>query len=1044
MAKPKFWLYLFVCVLSAGTLYYFTNQHSENFTEEGEEEESHGLSAADKQLATWWWTKAYPDPTNITGKYLTAWEQAQELKRNTEALFKKKMVSGIRPRSGDIPVTSDMQDASYGSWTAIGPKVFGGRILSIAINRLPNSNVDVVAASRRTLFAGSASGGIWRSYTNGDGATAWHPVPTGTPVLGVASIVYKPGTTTADTSTLLAGTGEVYRIESLTSGANTTNQVGNIGRAVWKTRGTYGIGILKTTDAGKTWRNVMPKISSDLFAIQQIRYDPTDATGNRVYACATDGLYRSTDGGETWNKIWTATYVSDVIINPAVITGNEILVAAGNLTNPNKGIWKTTNGFATAPTKLTTGLPATFKGFINFDYDRGMVAAGIGGVYTGTFSTTSSGTPDEELYTSTNFGTSWTKQINTKFCGGQYWFAHDMEFNPGTAGTTPTQIILGGVNLGRYTLGTTATTPATSGNIGNGLARMDADITPGSQEGVTTTYVHDDVHDIEYLNGSSTTFYVACDGGIFRTTDNGANFVSCNGGLQVHQFYGPVAQSATTSVLFGGLQDNNVIRYNGTDWRRVRGGDGGPCMFKPGAEATVIVSNDARGIWQSTTSGTTQASFTNVLINLGQTSPFVDERTAFMAPIGVSKANSARMYVASDNIHISTNSGASFTSATGTPNNTGAQMTAPIESTNKPAFAMTISNLNANKLYLSMSPLSQRADDGLYYQPPVTIRKSTNGGTSFVTKSTGLPDRYVTDFAISETNDENVFITLGGFGTTHVYETTDGGTNWTPRGSGLPDVPFNTILIDPTNANILYAGSDFGMYVSPDKGVNWLDFNNGLSDATYVMDLAVAPGNKLRAATHGKGIFESPFFDLSVLPVTVVSFTGRVQGSNNLLQWTVRDEQALSHYVVERSTNNGRFEPLSTIAAKNSTSETSYAYTDVRPTQSYFYRLKSVNDNGSYTYSEVIRLSRDGVEELRVLGNPFRNEIQVQLSVAGNGKLQLNLYDMKGALIKREEVMVNGAPVNHTMRDLSRYPSGVYQLEAVFNRQRWTQRLVKQ
>ncbi|MBL0132282.1 MAG: hypothetical protein IPP43_15245 [Chitinophagaceae bacterium] len=156
--------------------------------------------------------------------------------------------------------------------------------------------------------------------------------------LGVSSIVYHP----ADTNILLAGTGEVYRVETYTNGPNNSNQVSNIGRNVWKARGTYGIGILRSTNGGTSWTNVFVKSSNALFGIQKIRFDPTNSS--IVFACGTDGLYKSINGGASWisTPIWSGTYVSDVAIDPN--NNQNIVLAAGNVGNATKGIWKSTNG----------------------------------------------------------------------------------------------------------------------------------------------------------------------------------------------------------------------------------------------------------------------------------------------------------------------------------------------------------------------------------------------------------------------------------------------------------------------------------------------------------------------------------------------------------------------------------------------------------------------------------------------------------------------------------------------------------------------------
>src|SRR5690606_19731383 len=173
-----------------------------------------------------------------------------------------------------------------GMWNSIGPSTtIGGRILTIAVD--PSNN--------QKLFAGSASGGIWKS-TNG--GTSWTSVSTGFPVLGVSSIIIHP----TNSNIIYAGTGEVYRIDS----AGSTPIPGNTSFAVWKTRGTYGIGILKSTDGGNTWSQVMVKSTPEMFAIQSLRFDPSNP--NTIYAAATDGLYRSTNSGSTWTKLFNITY----------------------------------------------------------------------------------------------------------------------------------------------------------------------------------------------------------------------------------------------------------------------------------------------------------------------------------------------------------------------------------------------------------------------------------------------------------------------------------------------------------------------------------------------------------------------------------------------------------------------------------------------------------------------------------------------------------------------------------------------------------------
>jgi len=121
------------------------------------------------------------------------------------------------------------------------------------------------------------------------------------------------------------------------------------------------------------------------------------------------------------------------------------------------------------------------------------------------------------------------------------------------------------------------------------------------------------------------------------------------------------------------------------------------------------------------------------------------------------------------------------------------------------------------------------------------------------------------DIAIDPFNNQTVYVALSGFGTAHIFKSTDAGATWIASSTGLPDVPTNTICIDPSNPNTIYTGNDLGVFVSTDAGATWNDFNDGLYDSTFVMDIAVSPINrKLRLATHGK-----EFMKDRLLPITV-------------------------------------------------------------------------------------------------------------------------------------------------------------------------------
>jgi hypothetical protein len=928
-------------------------------TDEHEEEEKE--SGADKQMSSWWWARAYPEADNINDKYFRGWLQAEALKNHeSESQF-----SGIRNNDG-INLFS-------GNWVPIGPNQnIGGRVLSIAIDPQNGNNI----------FIGTASGGIWKTTTAGAGTNAWQPVPTGFPVLGVASLIIHP----TNSNIIYAGTGEVYRADT-----------SNIGFNVWKARGTYGIGILKSTNGGVSWTRIFTKNESDLFGIQMLEFDPSNP--DIIYACTTDGLYRSTDAGTNWLKILSKIYVTDIAINSS--NTNQLVVAVGNLTNADKGIYRSTNG-GTGWTKITSGLPSTFQGFIRLDNvsaSPNMIVASIG---------RSAGSLDE-LYRSPDFGNSWSVLSNSNHCDYQFWFAHDVAINP----SNTSRLIMGGVPLYNYDI-----TASDATSIGG---------------------VHADIHDVEFDPSNNNIVYVACDGGMYRSPNGGASFSMINGGLQAVQFYASFAVSPTNpNVMIGGLQDNGVVRYNGTGWTTVAGGDGGPCAFHPANSNIVLASNDARRVLRSTNGGT---SFGTEILESWAFS--ADSRTAFMAPVAISRSNPAVMYVASDNLHKSTTSGTAGSWNGYSP----ATATSYIEARHKTAIALAVSATNANKLYISTSPFAQYDNDvnNLHINTPPNVFKSINGGSSFINIKGTLPDRFVMDFAVSPTNDDSVWIVLGGYGTSHVYVTGNGGGSWTSKGAALPDIPHNAIVLDPDNPSIIYVGNDLGVYMSPDNGNTWHDFNNSLWDATLVMDLAITSDNKLVAATHGKGAFASDIYAAG-LPITLISFSGFNVGDHNLLKWITGNEQDVLQFELQSSEDGIDYQTVSIVPATNSATGSSYSQKDIPSWNrlTIFYRLKMVERDGKFSYSDIIAVQKSQVSTLIVAENPFDASIKISFNSSRAQNVNIRLYDATGRQIINKSVVSTQGMNYIKLANLKQLAKGTYLLELLLKEQRITRKLVKQ
>ncbi|MDO8969668.1 MAG: hypothetical protein Q7U74_03210, partial [Saprospiraceae bacterium] len=201
--------------IAAVSAYFYANKPAEK--------RKQTLSEAGAAFHYWDMARTFPDGKFYTEKY-------------SEALAQMRLSAQLR-------------DDRSPSWEAIGPKNIGGRTLCLAINPL-DTNI---------LWLGSASGGIWKSTTGGRGAEAWQHVETGFPVLGVSAIAINPD----NPQIMYAGTGEVY---------NLGNSAPNV--AIRTTRGTYGIGILKSTNGGVSWSKSLDWSYGQLRGVQDIKINP--------------------------------------------------------------------------------------------------------------------------------------------------------------------------------------------------------------------------------------------------------------------------------------------------------------------------------------------------------------------------------------------------------------------------------------------------------------------------------------------------------------------------------------------------------------------------------------------------------------------------------------------------------------------------------------------------------------------------------------------------------------------------------------------------
>lgn len=864
--------------------------------------------------------RTYPDEKNSNGKYYEAF-----------------LNSALKPLEND----------NYSTWTNIGPANVGGRTLCTAIN--PNDT--------SVLWLGSASGGLWKTTTGGIGTNVFTNIPTGFPVLAVSCIVIDSG----NTNIMYIGTGETYGYQQSLNGLS-----------IRTTRGSYGVGILKTTNAGLNWIKSLDWTYDQNRGIWDIIYNPLNH--DILYAATTEGVYKSNDAGGSWVQVFNGQMVTDLEINRT--DTSTVFAGTGNLSSPSPGLYRTTNS-GTNWTKLTSGLPVTSN-------DGRITVASYYGNPSILFAVFGNRLSTVGVYRSSDNGNNWTQTSGTTpdFLSDQGWYANGIKIND----TDSSKILFGGVNFYKST------------NFGSDLTLKSSTNTSA------TNYIHVDHHDIISNPKDPNKVYIATDGGLYRSNNFGETFFRCQSGYVTTQFYANISNSATDSTLIlGGVQDNGVVRFGGsTSWYRSSSGDGMMCYINPLNNNSVIACNQYLEISRSYSKGD-QGTWTVVYSSNSTNSNFT-------APLASCPSDTSVFYGGTKLIVKSTNGGLNWFNASS-------------DLDGNKILSIAVSHTSTDTLYAATVPTGT----------PMGFFKSTDGGTNWTNISAGLPNRYPTDIEINPSNSLDVFAVFGGFGTSHIFRSTNGGSNWNDINNGLPDIPFHTIAIDPQFTTNIYAGSDLGIYISTNTGNNWFTFNEGMPEAVMVFDLAISPSNRsLRAATHGRGVYERNLINNNALPVEMLEMSLSSISNRVTLRWKTSYERNNKEFIIERSINGGQFTAAGKISGRGNTNIPSeYKFEeDVDTPGKYRYRIKQTDYNGNYEYYNFQNSVQVGnpqsFQMMQNFPNPFNTKTIISFNISETSFVTLKIFDVTGREIK--------TLINETIRpgyyksefDGSELASGIY------------------
>ncbi len=687
---------------------------------------------------------------------------------------------------------------------SIGPAFTSGRVVGFAVD--PNN------AARYFVIA--ASGGVWKTINNG---TTWTPVFDREGSYSIGSIALDP----KNPLTVWVGTGE-----------------NNSQRSV-----SYGNGVYRSDDGGKTWKNVGLKNSEH---IGRIVIDPKDS--NIVYVAAQGplwgpggdrGLYKTTDGGKTWKKILSIsdnTGVTDVVVDP---NDPDTVYAAAyqrrrhmwTLINggPESAMYKSTDAGATW-NKLKAGLPTV---------DIGRIGLAISPADSNVlYATVEAADRKGGIFRSSDRGGSWERRNEYDVTAMYY-----------------SRIVADPKDVDRVYVMNVFLLVSDDG--GRTLRRL------GEKS------KHVDNHEIWIDPKDNDHYLVGCDGGVYESHDRGANW-EFKRNLPITQFYDVTTDNATPFYnVYGGAQDNFSVGgpsrtrtasgITNSDWFVTNGGDGFRSQVDP---------EDPNTIYAALQNGSLARFDKRTGERMGiQPQPGRGEeplRWNWDSPFIISPHLHTRLYFAADKLFRSDDRGDSWQVISG-------QLSRGLDRDKLPVmgkvWSMDAVAKNASTAFFgNASALAESPKkDGLIYvgTDDGLLQITEDGGKNWrkVDSIPGVAEMsYVSRIVASNHDTNTVYVAFENHQNAdfkpYLLKSTDAGRTWTSIVSNLPkNQSLWAIAEDHVNPNLLFAGTEFGLYFSIDGGQKWIQLKGGLP-TIQIRDLTIQKReNDLVVGTFGRGIY---------------------------------------------------------------------------------------------------------------------------------------------------------------------------------------------
>ncbi len=738
------------------------------------------------------------------------------------------------------------------TWTFRGPDNVGGRSRALALD----------IANENNVLAGGVSGGMWRSI---DGGTSWVRVTPFDRTQSVSCVAQdtRPG----KTNVWYYGTGEY--IGNSASGNFSANYRGD--------------GIFKSIDNGATWTQLastkegLPQDFGRFKYIWRMATDPVRSDSDVVYAAAMGGIYRSNDGGDSWNLVlgggsrWSST--TDLAITSTGVlyaTLNSYAVipstGAGSGNSTYRGMWRSEDGLNWV--KITpTGYPSAYRRIV-----LGIAPSDEKVVYflaetPGAGYQTYDPLGEEEYHTLYKYtyvsgdgsgaGGTWENRSSSLpffLLLGPFSSQGSYNLVIKVKPDNPDHVFIGGTNVYRSTNGyKTANTNAWIGGYNRDYDPYGANLLAWMD--LSYPYHHPDIHDLIFSPTNPNVMYSASDGGIHKTNDcrqSSVIWIPLNNGFVTSQFYAIAIDKNKTGdeLVMGGMQDNNTFGSQGPGkpWQWLGGGDGGFCAVAPGKTNTYFISSQFGSLYRTETDNSL---YVNELFR-ANVSGVNRYSFPFIAPWEFDPNQPNTIYMASNSIiYRNTYMYDKYVSDLWTPldnTNPGNSYISAIAVSTQPAGKLFIGSSNGKITRLDDAPNSLDA--------PVTISKSP------------LPSGYVSCIAPDPENADVILAVFSTYGIPSLFYTEDGGQNWTDVSGNLEEFPDGkgagpscrwADMVRVDGKRMWFVGTSTGLYSTTalnGTSTVWVrEGANIIGNAIVTMIRTRQSDQFVAIGTHGNGVF---------------------------------------------------------------------------------------------------------------------------------------------------------------------------------------------